>query len=341
MTILYDLADPAELSFTVRELPEPAGIGLNAILPDRLVTSVKAVWNEVTRTNRAAMFRSWDAESPIGERDSASRKEAPMYPISQKTVIGELESILSSALAMSGNPGPLIDAEINNDLRLNANAVRIRAEIARGDVLTDGVLTVDENGFKASWDYGVPDANTATAAATWATTSTDVTVDFAAWMTIWRAAGGDERPIMTLSMTGYGYLLQNEKFRALAASGGVTPPRLTLDQVNDITLAHGWPEIRIYDSSFNVAGSTARVLHQDIALITPRNPLDLGFTAWGITAEALELAQAQRLSFEDAPGLVAVVMKTEDPVATWTKVGGTVLPVLTNPSRLMALDITT
>ncbi len=340
MTILYDVADPAVLTTIVRELPEPNGIGLNAILPDRLFDSAEAVWDVVSRTNRAAKFRAFDAESPIGKRDSAARKSAPMQPLSQKTVIGEWETLQRRAMQMGGNAASQLESEIYNEVRINADAVRIRAEYARGNTLVDGVFAIDENGVTESWDYGVPGANIVTAAITWATATTDIPADINTWLDVWYAAGGGEA-ILTVSRAQLANMLKNDKIRALGASNGVTPSVLSQNGLQTIFDGMNWPTIRVYDASFDIDGSTTRVLAADKALLTPANPLDLGFTAWGMTAEAIELAEAQRISIADAPGLVSVVMKTEDPVARWTKVGGTVLPVLTNPNRLMVWDTVT
>ena len=67
----------------------------------------------------------------------------------------------------------------------------------------------------------------------------------------------------------------------------------------------------------------------------------LGETVWGITAEALELAGLDNpeLTYQPLPGLVGAVMKTFDPVHTWTKVGGVVMPVIYDPRKLLVADV--
>jgi hypothetical protein len=58
-----------------------------------------------------------------------------------------------------------------------------------------------------------------------------------------------------------------------------------------------------------------------------------------VTAEALELQAEGKIVSRQAPGIVAVVEKTFDPVATWTKVAALALPVMTAPSLLMVADV--
>jgi hypothetical protein len=42
---------------------------------------------------------------------------------------------------------------------------------------------------------------------------------------------------------------------------------------------------------------------------------------------------------DQAPGLVSVVEKTFDPVATWTKSAAVALPVLVNPNLSFSADV--
>ena len=333
---LFDIVQPSILSTYVKDLPEPPGVRLNEILPDRLFNDIEAVFDEVSRTNRAAKFRAFDAETPIGKRDSLARKHLEMLPLGQKTVVGEYER-LKLAQLQGANTDRLVSA-IYDDVAVNANAARIRMELARGDVLTDGILSINENGVIQTYDYGVPAANTMDAAITWATATTDIPADLMSAMDLWVDAGGDDNPIMWVSRTTLRHMLANDDLRNLAQTNGVLPVTLNNNNLNQVMEAQGLPEIRVYNSSFDVDGATTRAIPIDIAIITPRNPGDLGFTAWGISAEALELVDAQRIAFEDAPGLVAAVYRNFDPVAVWTKVGGVGLPVITNPNRLIAIN---
>lgn len=337
MAIAYDLVNPVVLTTTVRDAPEPPGIGLNAILPDRFFPSFKAVWDEVTRTNRAAHFRAWDAATRIGKRDSAARKEAEFLPLGEQYLAGERDQLELAAMESGGDASAQVRRLIFDDAVRGANAVRIRMELARGDVLTDGILSVTDDGLDLEYDFELDSTHEHTVAATWATSSSDIPTHFGTFMELWWAAGGGDA-ILTVSRTTLTHLLTNEKFRSLASVNGFVPSTLSLPQLNSILGGYGWPEIRVYNSSFDVDGVTTRALNVQKALLTPVNPLDLGYTAWGVTAEALTLARAQLINVDGAAGLTAVATEEDEPVKTWTKVTGVGLPVLTNPKRLICID---
>lgn len=337
MTIVYDFADPAVLTAFARDLPIPGTIGLNAYLPDRMIDDVEALIDELTRTNTATTFRAFDAETPIGKRDTYTRKRIALPPLGQKTVIGEFETLQLARL--NGRNDASLIRSIYDDVELNARAVRIRMELARGDLLTDGKVTITENGLVGlESDFAVPGGNIVTAAITWATASTDIPTELMTWLDYYADNCGEPGRIV-VSRTVARYMLNNDKLRLLAGFNGVTPSTLGLGQLNGILASYGYPPVEIYNSSFDVAGVTTRAIPVDKLLILPLDPTELGYTAWGITAEALKLAGAQRLSLADAPGLVAVNMETDDPVALWTKVGAVGMPVLVNARKLFVADV--
>lgn len=338
MSIIYDIVDPVVLTEVVRESPEPAKVGLNAILPDRLFPSIEAVWDVVTQTNQAANFQSFDAETAIGERDSASRKSAEMLKVGEKYRLGEYDTLRLQGLRTGGNMTPLMQDVVFNDALKGARAARIRAEYARGDVLTDAILTITDGGLDLSYDFGLDTDNDDTAAASWHTTTTDIPTDIGNFLDA--AENLDYAGYMWVSRKTARSLAANTKYQGLASVGGVTPSRLSLGDINGIHDRLGFPEVMVYDSSFKIAGSTTRVLGEDLVLFTPRDPSELGFTAWGVTAEALELIDANVLTVEGAAGLTAAVTSTFDPPTRWTKVTGICLPVLTDPNRLGIFDCT-
>ena len=94
MAIIADLIPPAVLTGFVREMPGPANYNLNQVLPDRQIGDIEAAIDVVLRTNRAATFRAYDAETPIGKRDAFQRSRVQLPPLGQKTVMGEQERLL-------------------------------------------------------------------------------------------------------------------------------------------------------------------------------------------------------------------------------------------------------
>jgi hypothetical protein len=90
-----------------------------------------------------------------------------------------------------------------------------------------------------------------------------------------------------------------------------------------------------------VDGSTVRVVADDKLMFLPQNIGDLGFTAYGVTATALELVNSSEVdfSFEDAPGIVGVVEKVGPPYRQFTFVDACAMPILQNARRLLIADV--
>ena len=339
----FDLVDPVQLTGFVREVPGPANYVLNGILPDVFIEDIDVAWDIVNRTNRSAMFRSYDAETPIGQRDTFEKRRVSMPPLGVKTVVGELERLRLEQVRSGGNNvSRMIDA-IYDDAARNVREVRARMELARGDVLTDWKLTLaGENGLTLEADFGMPSGHNPVAGTLWSDhTNSDPIADYSGWVTQYTDANGEPPGRTLTSRTVIGHMLMNAKVRTYAGSLAGTPQMVTRQQLNTVLEAFDLPPLIVYDTSIQVGGSAVRPIPVDRFVLLPANPRDLGATFWGVTAEALELSGGTnpQLAFSDAPGLVGVVMRDGDPVRTWTKVTGIGMPIITDPRRLLVADV--
>lgn len=346
MSIIDDYVDPIELTGFVREVPEPSALTLNQFLPDKLIGNVEAAIDKLTRTNRAAKFRSWDTESPIAQRDSFQRSKIKLPPISEKLPIAEQEHLMLETVRTGGDNRNAYVSAIYDDATILVGNIRRRMELARGDTLTDGIFTLaGENGLTLQADFGVPAGNKVTAGVLWSAHSTaSPLTNIKTWTDAYLDLNGEKPGKIVTSNAVMNNLLLIDEIRDLF-NRGVTltggPNLLTPVQLNQVFQAYGIPPIFTYDTKINVDGSNVRVIPDDRFIMLPENAEDLGHTAWGITAESLVLATGQNpgLSFTDLPGLVGVTMKDGDPVQTWTKVAGVGMPLLTNPNLLFVADV--
>jgi hypothetical protein len=344
MAMNFDYIDPVQLTGYVREVPGPANYTLNQILPDVYLGDIDVAWDIVNRTNRAAMFRSYDAESPVTQRDSFSRARVSLPPISSKTVVGEYERLKLEQIRSGGDTRNRLVEAIYDDADINTRAIKARVELARGDVITDWKFTLNgENGLTLEADFGMPAGhNPVPAGAVWSDhTNSDPILDLQTWVQTYTDAAGEAPGRMLTSRTVVGHMLMNAKVRTYLSSLAGAPQMVTRTQLNSVLDAFELPPIVTYDTSIDVDGSATRPIPADRVALLPNNPRDLGMTAWGITAEALELAGQQNpgLAFSEAPGLIGVVMRDGDPVRVWTKVGAIVMPIITDPRRLMVADV--
>lgn len=343
MALIYDLADPQELNGFVRGVEEEQRnrLILSQWLPNESLTGItwRANVGELTDED-AAVLRAWDAESPIGGRQGVKRILGEVAPSSKKYRLGEEETLRGEALR-TGNNTPLIDA-IFNDAHKGARAVSMRFEMLRAEAIWRGALNINENGFIQTVPFGRTAGHTDVApAVVWSdhATSTPIT-DEVGFLTTYKTTNNDLVPAVALaSDTIVNHLLLNAQYRSFAAVQGITPAFLSLGQINQIRAAYDLPIIVQYNVKARVNGVSTRLIPSDRLIYMPPATEKLGVTFTGTTAEAIELAAAGQIEQDQMPGMTAVVDKTSDPVATWTKVVANGLPVLMNPDLTFVADV--
>ncbi len=343
MPIVDDYIEPAVLTGYVRAVPTPYNLVLNRYLPDRNIGDIEAAIDQITRVNRAAQFRAWDTETPISVRDRFQRSRVKLPSLGVKLGIGEYERLMLERVRTGGDNRNAYVQAIYDDAAQLSREVRNRMELARGDVLDDGKFTLpDENGLTLEANFGVDPSHLVSAATVW-TDHADATPlqDIKSWVDLYVDETGEKPGAVLTSNTVVSNLLLCAEIRELLTTPYGTPNLVTLPQLSQILQAYGLPRIEEYNTKIEVNGSNTRIIPEDRTLFLPEDPNSLGFTAWGVTAEALELAAGQNpsLEFEELPGLVGVVLKEGDPLRVWTKVVATGMPLITDPRRLVVADV--
>jgi Phage major capsid protein E len=335
MIITSDYITPAELTGYVREAV--ANLDINRFVLSQWLPS-RAIDDLVYRFTQggeglvdAATFRAYDAESPIGARPGATRVTGELPPISRKIRLGEYDR-----LRQRNAPAPQFVQGILDDAERMARAIAARIELARGDALTNGSITLSENGvITGAISFGRSGSHTVTAGTLWSTVATATPIsDLTAWQTTYIASNGEPPGVLVGSTTIKGYLLQNAQIRTLAGSLAGTPALVSEDQMQAVLRAFGLPPFITYDAQVRVAGSATRTVPVNKLLMLPAptgspDGTDLGATLYGVTAESLE---ADYGLAGTEPGVVAGSYKTNDPVSIWTKAAAIALPVLANPN---------
>lgn len=334
--LVYDLADMQELQGYTRGIQrelEANQFVLRQFLPNDNIDDIEyRATKGNLRDQDAAKVRSWDTESPIGDRQGISRIMGELPPISKKIPLTEEQRLRMRALER-GNNQQIVDA-IFGDAANMARAVVARVEMLRGEALSQGSISINENGVKQTIDFGRAVAHTPAtlAGANQFTDPASPAVDIlTADIAVYLATNG-VRPALGLTSTRViNGLLRNTQIRTLLGSLAGAPALVTNAQLNQVLQAFNLPPLVAYDVSVRVDGVQTRILDDRDVIFLPPAGEPVGATFFGTTAEALELASAQQISNDQAPGLVAVVDKTFDPVHTWTKATCISLPVLVNP----------
>lgn len=345
MLITTDYITPAELTGYARAALadiEQNQFTLSAFLPSEPVDDLQY---RFTRGGQglaeAATFRSFDAESSIATRPGTTRVSGELPPVSRKIKLSEYDRLRQRQLT------PAIQDSIFNDTDRMVQAVAARIELARGQALSAGAVTIAEDGVIATVDFGRRAAHTGVAPGTLWTVAASATpiADLIAWRKTYRSNNGGTNPgaILT-SETVLSNILRAQEVRNLAAASGVAPSIVSPLVLNTILSAYNLPPIVVNDAQINVRNdktdvvTATRVIPENNVILLPAaGDSQLGGTFWGTTAESLE---PEYELAGDEPGIVAGSYSTKDPVAVWTKAAGIALPVLANPDLTFQAVVT-
>lgn len=328
---------PQELTGYVRSAMEDYQINkftLSQFLPNQPIDDIDyRLVAGGTGLAEAATFRAFDAESPIGRRQGLSLVMGELPPISQKLRLGEYDRLRQRKVANQA----IVDALFNDARRVTLN-IAARMEIARGDALVNGSVTITENGLNGFVvNYGRAGAHSVTAATLWTSTTADILADLMSWRDTYLATTGVEPGSLLVSRRVWNLMLRNVSVRNQVFPGANQPSIVTQANLGQMLEAQGLPQIVLYQAQVNVNGVASKVIPDNVALFLPApvtqddyQGTDLGTTLWGTTSESLDANYG--LEEADQPGIVAGSYTDFDPVAMWTKAAALGLPVLPNPN---------
>lgn len=346
MAIVYEApVSPDDLTVFTRNVPLMQNLVLNRLLPDRTVNSNRVDFGTLTKNGRTAQFRVFDGPIHVSKRDTFTSQSVGLPPLSDSIGMGEYERLqLEFARTQGGNTAALVNSIYDDATILTQNVLR-RMELARGDALQDGKFTLaGEGGLTMEADFS-SGMLTYTAGTLWSTVATaDAIANLGTWVQAYIDQNGAPPGGMCLSRQTVSYMLQNAGIRQLAGNLIGTPTGVARTQLDAVLDNYMLPPISmIYDSSVldPVTGSSVRVLPQNKIIFLPPDGQTIGYTAWGVTATALELTSSSEsdLSFQQAAGIVGVVEKQGPPYRQYVFVDAVGMPVIENPNLLMVATV--
>lgn len=282
----------------------------------------------------AAEYRAWDTPAPMTGRQGVTFIEGSLGPVSRQIPLGEEEYLRTQSL-LRGTNDPIIN-QIYQDSENMIRAVQNRIELARGDIINDGKVTIAENGLALEADFGRSGWASPTAAILWTTVATATPLtDLLGWVQLYVDNNGTEPGEILMSKTRVANLALNAELRSYAAAMGTTPTRINRATIDNILANEGLPPIRLYDRTVRVNGTSTRILPTNKVFLMPPAGEPVGNTFYGVTAEALLLQGRGLIDATDTPGIVAVVTMTEHPVQTYTVGTAIALPAMPNPNLIL------
>lgn len=341
--ILFDApVTPDALTAFVREVPLPSNLGLSSLFPVDIVQSNQFDWSEVLQTNRTARFRSFDGRIHVSARDGGSDKRVNLLPLGTSFNMGEYERLQLEFARTGGTRTEALANAIYNDGQAGTRYVQNRMEQAIGDVLVDGKLTINENGLMTEADFSVPANQLPTAATAWTNTAAPALDDLIAWVDLWVAANGDAPGRIMTSQRVKRLMQVNTQLVGAAVGTSSGKTRINDAELADLLASEGLPSvIGTYDTRVDVDGVSTRVVADDRLTFLPADPGEAIRVKYGISATALELVNSNQadLAFEEAAGIVGVVIKEGPPFRQFTFVDAVGMPIVVDGKKLLTAKV--
>lgn len=335
--LVTDIIDPGVLIDYARQYDREHArpdnqFSLGEYLPDLLTDDLEFKIRQGSLNDvDVAEYRAFDTPAPFTDRPGTKIIAGSLGPVSRQIPLSEEEILRTKVLEKNTND-PLI-AAILDDAERMVRSVQGRIELARGDVIDDGIVTIAENGLSLTANFARDASMSVTAAASHATVSTDVVTDLLTWTTAYADLNGSDPDHILMPRSTVGSWLLNEQFRAYAAANGTTPERINRGTLDSILASEGLPRIKTYDVKVRVNGTATRVLPAAKIFFMPAG--EVGKTHFGVTAEAIKLRSKGLIKKEQAPGLVVVNLEEDHPVQTSTLATAIALPSIGRTDFIM------
>lgn len=340
-TINTDYISPVELSGTVRGAVDEitAHLPLQQWLPNQDVQSLQFDFDATDPSQDTARYRAFDTPAPYGREVGTVRKSGTIPPISQKMRVSEYAQLI-----LSGQLGALT-AAIEKYAINSARDIAFRLEAARADVLRTGKLVLNENGLKATIDFGrhaslSPAALTGNAV--WTNAASTPIDNVLAWRTLPQAR---KQPIPTRMLVTSDVMdALSTNPQVIAAYYGRTDDltgRITFEQVTQVFTGYNL-FITVVDQAYQEVGLASSFFPAGTVMLLPSPGYGLagatlGSTDIGVPAEALEPAYG--IPEEERAGLFAGVFSKTDPQGLDVLVSAIAVPVVSRPNSTVSTTV--
>jgi hypothetical protein len=194
------------------------------------------------------------------------------------------------------------------------------------EALSTGKIVVNENGIRATIDYGMPSTHKATA--TWKSGSPDILGDMDTWVnTVVKDTGFTPTRVLT-SKTILNVMLRDPAIRT-AIFGANSGKMLTVAELNAFLAQQSLPQIAIYDKMYRQQGkdgkyTSVRFLNENSFIMMPDGKM--GDTFFGVTAEERELRKDPFVDVSNVGNVIVCQYVTVDPVSKWIKAVAMAMP---------------
>lgn len=342
--ILYDLvgAEPELLTEYARTYNNEVLMNQFALAqwlpPQELVDLEFRVRTGSFRDVDVAEYRAFDTQPRLVGRQGFGQIRGEIPPLGRGIPLGEEHMLRLNAIMQGSNENSDLLRAIYDDVDRMVRSVQGRIEVARGQLLSTGKVTINENGFNLEADFGLDPTHMPTVSVTHQDPAADMLGDWLAWQQLYVDDTGAPPATAIISTRYLNSMLVNEGFMQMAGVQG-TVRRLTVEAVNAVLGTYGLPTPVVYDTQVRIDGTQTRIIPADKVIFLPPANETLGKTFYGVTAEALKLGSKGLIKKTEMPGIVAYVIENDSPVQMVTYASAIALPVLPAPELLLVADV--
>lgn len=347
MPLWTDLIDPVEATGIARdeqyEIEQAKGGSLARFLPNVFVDSDHVNFDVFTTgLVDAARYRAFNARPEIGKGPKAKRGTISLPPVSRTEPIDELTQKELRRLSPDR-----VRKSIESAIRRNVQAMTLRQEWARGQVIRAGSLVVDEDNYFINDNFGRDGALTVAAGTGqwWADAAIDRLAFLSTQQDVYASKNNGDAPgrMVFGSRQAYNAFAAGSQFKTLVGSSASRPPMAT--EVQAYVAGQGLPEYEVYERSVQINGALVKVLDPKCVYFLPEPTSTdnedggvLGATYWGRTVSAG--FESWGIEESEQPGIVCGVFREEKVGASVEVEGDSIAePVAANPNASMSIQV--
>ena len=329
MASIYDIVTAPEIAayWNENQLYEQPYFG-ESKFPNRKQAGLELSWIKGAQKAPVSLSLSaFDADVLPLKRGEVSKLSTEMpffkneYRIDEKTRQNLILLLAANSPSVNAVVGKIFDDEAS----LMRNAALTR-EMLRMQLLTTGVIALDDNGQSFSYDFGLPTSHKVAPAVKWdVTASADPVADIEAWQQLIENEKGTSPTELLLNGTTLAKMAKVDAIKnGVFANSNVTSVP-TKSQVVAFLEQQLGITVYVYDKGYNLNGTFKKFVPDGTVVLMPDTAL--GNTWFGTTPEEADLTSGSdaMVSIVDT-GVALTTWKEKDPVTVRTKGSQVVLP---------------
>lgn len=291
----------------------------------------------------SATVHAFDTKTVLASRAAIEKGVQSLALIKRQIKITEKE-LIKIQNPRTDTELTFVLSQLYNDSEKMVEAIKVRVEAMRMEVISTGKIAIEENDVKVTIDYLIPDGNKLSF--TWSDADTsEPLVDLETLATAVETECGS-RPARALTSRKIVKSICGNTSIKKAVFGSNSDKIVTLALLNDLLVQSDLPVLLVYEGKYKVEDAETETGFKTVRYF-PENKISmfgsaiLGETIYGLTAEEVKLIGDGKMEDASMVGNIFVGTYTSiDPVGEFTKSAATAIPSFPHGEELGIATIT-